>query len=886
MPDRAKGLRVRDVFRYGYACAAVVAALLFRQALVRYLGVELPPFLLFYPTILVLALLAGLWPGVLATVLSALLIRYWIFSEPGHLAAAGVGADAIVLAIFFVMGVLVCVVAERYRQVLLHDERRFRSIFENMAEGMSYCKMLLDDEGRAVDFVYLEVNHAFNVMTGLKNVEGKRLSQMVPNMNQVNPELLETYGRVVRTGQPERFEIYREPLRKWLSILAYCMKGEYFVAVLQDITEHKRAEERIAHLASFPEMNPGFVFETDLEGNLTYFNPAVARQFPTLRDAGVEHPLLQDWPKIIASLKEDGKQSIHREIAIDGLTLLQTVSYVPKVKTVRSYCADITELKQAELELIHAREVAEAATLKLASQNAILDRERAILRTFIDNVPDLLFVKDVEGRFMLANPEVARWAGVKSSEEMLGKTDFEFFPLEHSIRCRDDDMSVIRSGRAIVDREETVMSSVTHEVAYLLTTKVPLFDSYGHAIGLAGITRNMTKRKHAEEETARLHAQLQQSQKLEAVGQLAGGIAHDFNNLLMVIMAQTELLGLEVKGTAAKRVEDVMKSARRAAELTGQLLAFSRKQPTQPMATSMNRLVGGMSDMLQRLVGEDLDFKVALCDEPWMVKIDRQQFEQVIMNLVVNARDAMPGGGRLTIETANVTIREEYIVTHPLVSAGDYAMLAVTDSGMGMSAETQSRLFEPFFTTKEPGKGTGLGLPMVYGIVKQSGGFIWVYSELGKGTCFKIYLPKTKLSEAALPEGSAPPMPSIKKKAKILVVEDEDNLRNVISEFLLLEGHTVIAAGTVEDAYRAALDGRMEIELLLTDVVLKGGNGKQLVHRLEEQGCMFPVIYMSGYTPNVIVHHGVMEPGTLFLQKPFSRLRLLDKVEEALAARG
>jgi PAS domain S-box-containing protein len=731
------------------------------------------------------------------------------------------------------------------------------------------------------------VNHAFNVLTGLQNVEGKRLSQLVPNMNQTNPELLGTYGRMVQTGQPERFEIYREPLKKWLSILAYCTKKKnHFVVVLQDITEHKQAEERIAHLASFPELNLGFVFETDLEGKLTYFNPAVARQFPTLRDAGVEHSLLQDWPKIIASLKEDGKQPIHREIAIDGLTLLQTVSYVPTVKTVRSYCTDITELKQAELELIHAREVAEAATLKLAAQHAVLDRERSILRTFIDNVPDLLFVKDVEGRFMIANPEVARWAGVKSPEEMLGKTDFEFFPLGHSIRCRDDDMSVIRSGRAIIDREETVVSNVTQEVAYLLTTKVPLFDSYGHVTGLAGITRNMTKRKHAEEETARLQAQLQQSQKLEAVGQLAGGIAHDFNNLLMVIMAQTELLGLDLEGTAAERAENVMKSARRAAELTGQLLAFSRKQPTQPMATSMNRLVAGMSDMLQRLVGEDLDFTVVLCDEPWMVQIDRLQFEQVIMNLVVNARDAMPEGGRLTIETANVTICEEYIATHPLVPAGDYAMLAVTDSGMGMSAETQSRLFEPFFTTKEPGKGTGLGLPMVYGIVKQGGGFIWVYSELGMGSCFKIYLPKTKLSEAALPEGSAPPIQSIKKKAKILVVEDEDSLRNVISEFLQMEGHTVIAAGTVEDAYRAALDGRMEIELLLTDVVLKGGNGKQLVHRLEEQGCVFPVIYMSGYTPNVTAHHGVMEPGTLFLQKPFSRLRLLDKVEEALAARG
>jgi PAS domain S-box-containing protein len=735
MPDLVKGSRARDVFRYGYASAAVVAALLVRQALVQYLGVELPPFLLFYPTLLVVALLAGLWPGVLATLLSALLTHYWIFRERGYLATAG-GADTIVLAIFIVMGVLVCVVAERYRQVLLHEERRFRSIFENMAEGMAYCKMLLDDEGRAVDFVYLEVNHAFNAMTGLKNVEGKRLSQVVPNMNQVNPELLETYGRVVRTGQSERFEIYREPLGKWFSILAYCTKKKYFVVVLQDITEHKRAEERIAHLASFPEMNPGFVFETDLEGKLTYFNPAVARQFPTLSDAEVEHPLLQDWAAVISSLKANADRPIWREVATDGMTVLQTVGYVAKFAVIRAYCIDITGHKQAELE------------------------------------------------------------------------------------------------------------------------------------------------------AAKLQAQLQQSQKLEAVGQLAGGIAHDFNNLLMVIMAQTELLGLEVKGTAAKRVKDVMKSARRAAELTGQLLAFSRKQPSQPMVTSMNRLVGGMSDMLQRLVGENLDFTVALCDGPWMVKIDRPQFEQVMMNLVVNARDAMPEGGRLTIETANVTIHEEYIATHSLVPAGDYAMLAVTDSGMGMSAETQSHLFEPFFTTKEPGKGTGLGLSMVYGIVKQNGGFIWVYSEPGKGTCLKIYLPKAKLNEAALPEGSAPPIQSIKKRATILLVEDEDSLRNVISEFLRLEGHTVIAAGTVEEACRSALDGRTEIELLLTDVVLKGGNGKQLVHRLEEQGCVFPVIYMSGYMPNDIEHRGGMEPGTLFLQKPFSRLRLLDKVEEALTARG
>lgn len=883
MPNVISGGRVRYPLRFVFVSVALVAAVLIRQAAMQYLGLELPPFIIFYPTILLVTLLACFWIGVSVTALLSLLMYFGVL-RPGHFAIAGISGGK-QIAVFFVMGVFVSIMADRYRKYLQLDEMRYRSLFENMAEGLSYCKILLDDAGRPIDYVHIEQNQAFTDMTGYRDLMGKRILQLFPEINESSPELVETYGRVALTGQPERFEFHRAVSGKYYSIQVYSPRKMYIVGVMQDITERKLTEERIAHLASFPEMNPNPIFETDLEGKITYINPSMAKEFSAFGQVGVEHALLKDWNSVIASLRSVEGKRIWREVAVDSLTLLQTISYVPKFNAVRAYCTDITELKQTAAEMIRAREAAEDATRRLAAQNEALDRERTILRTFIDNVPDMLFVKDVEGRFLLANPEVARWAGVKSPQDLLGNTDFAYFPLDHSLRCQKDDMSVINSGQAIIDREETVVSSVTQEVGYLLTTKVPLFDSEGRVTGLAGITRNLTKRKREDAERKQLQEQLQQSQKLEAIGQLAGGIAHDFNNLLMVIMAQTELLSIELEGPAALRAENVMKSARRAAELTGQLLAFSRKQPSQPTETSMNRLVSGVSDMLQRLVGENIDVQVALCDDPWRIKTDRPQFEQVIMNLVVNARDVMPDGGRLTLETENVEIGEEYVATHPLVPPGKYAMMSVTDSGTGMSAEVQSRLFEPFFTTKEPGKGTGLGLSMVYGIVKQNGGFIWVYSEPGKGTCFKIYLPRVQQGEALGVEESIAPEESIKTKATILLVEDEDSLREIICEFLHTGGHSVISEGTVEGAYRAALEHCDEIQLMLTDVVLKGGNGKQLAHRLEEQGCDFPVMYMSGYTSDAIVHHGVLDSGTLFLQKPFSRMTLLNEVEEALLSK-
>jgi len=399
-----------------------------------------------------------------------------------------------------------------------------------------------------------------------------------------------------------------------------------------------------------------------------------------------------------------------------------------------------------------------------------------------------------------------------------------------------------------------------------------------------GIAALRARKKALEEQQLRqsLEEQLQQSQRLETVGQLAGGIAHDFNNLLMVIMAQTELLSMDLKGDSLDRAEKISQSAQRAATLTGQLLAFSRKQVIQPQIMSLNQLMPDVSEMLKRLLPENITVRLALCEQPWMVEIDCSQFQRVIMNLAVNARDAMPDGGTLTIETSNFVMNEEQLKGHPLVPPGEFAMLAVSDTGVGMSPAVKARAFEPFFTTKEKGKGTGLGLPMIYGIVKQSNGFVWLYSEEGLGSCFKVFLPRAHKLQGPKEEPISFTPPKERRKATILMVEDDPLLRDAIEAFLVSGGHSVIPAAGAAEACQIAFARRHEIDLLLTDVVLREGNGKQLAIRLKEQGCTFKVIYMSGYAPNAIVHHGVMDPGTMFLQKPFARNDLLEKVEEAV----
>jgi PAS domain S-box-containing protein len=400
-------------------------------------------------------------------------------------------------------------------------------------------------------------------------------------------------------------------------------------------------------------------------------------------------------------------------------------------------------------------------------------------------------------------------------------------------------------------------------------------DEHGEPVRGVGISIDITERHVLEE-------QYQQAQKMEAVGRLAGGVAHDFNNLLTVILGYCDLLLEDSTPGDARHADiaEIQKAGARAGGLTRQLLAFSRKQIIEPTLLDFNQVAADVLAMLERLIGEDVKVVLGLHPEPALVEADRGQVEQVIMNLAVNARDAMPRGGTLTIETANVELDEHYAATHRTVKPGRYVALTVTDTGTGMTPEVQARLFEPFFTTKEVGKGTGLGLATVDGIVTRSGGSIGVYSEVGRGTSFKVYFPRADATDRVV---VAPP-PANRRRAEgqtVLLVEDADELRELTLKLLQRLGYTVLVAADAEEAIRL-FEQHPTIDLLLTDVVMPGTSGPELTRRLVVERRALRVLYMSGYTEEAIVQHGVLKPGIAFLHKPFTSETLARKIREVL----
>jgi PAS domain S-box-containing protein len=394
---------------------------------------------------------------------------------------------------------------------------------------------------------------------------------------------------------------------------------------------------------------------------------------------------------------------------------------------------------------------------------------------------------------------------------------------------------------------------------------------------------DITERKRTEHQMIFLQEQLRQSQKIEAIGRLAGGVAHDFNNLLTVILGTSELLLLELEKESPLResIEDIKRTAERAATLTHQLLAFSRRQVMEFQVLDLNDVLRNLEKMLRRIIGEDIELITSFAGDLGKIKADPNQIEQILMNLVVNAKDAMPQGGRLIIETENAELDEEYSHSHVGVKPGRYVRLSISDKGIGMPPELKEKVFEPFFTTKEKGKGTGLGLSTVYGIVKQSGGNIWVYSEPMKGTTIKIYLPRAfeplEENKEQLEMGESP-----FGNETILVVEDEEEVRKLAVQILEKHGYQVLKAQDGDEALALCENYRGPIHLILTDVVMPGMGGRELVHHLHELHLESKVVYMSGYTDNAIVHHGILEKGINYIQKPFTIEGLLRKIWEVL----
>jgi PAS domain S-box-containing protein len=654
-----------------------------------------------------------------------------------------------------------------------------------------------------------------------------------------------------------------------------------FGAFVRDRTDQKQAEQALRKevgereaaeqlLRQVIDADPSLVFVKDRDGKFVLVNKAVADIYGTTVDSQVgktdadfnpnkeevEHFLRDDRAVMDSRRPKLVTEEAVTNPATGATRWFQTVK-VPllspdgEAHRVLGVATDITERKRAE---------------------EALRRSEASYRGLVEHAAYGIYRATGDGRFLMVNPALFTMLGYGSAEELL-KIDI----------ARDvyvDPPARVR----ILERCEQFGSAI-EEVAWrrrdgsVITVRLngrPVRAPDGALECFEFIVDDVTEQRALEE-------RLRQTQKMEAVGRLAGGIAHDFNNLLTAILGSVDFLrrALGPDHPEHAETEEIQKAAVRAADLTRQLLAFSRQQVLAPKVLEGDALVANLEKMLRRLIGEDVELRFAAKAPRAAVRADPGQLEQVIVNLVVNARDAMPRGGRLTIETSTVDLDAAYAWEHGTVEPGRYVMLAVTDTGVGIDRAVQARLFEPFFTTKEFGKGTGLGLATVYGIVKQSGGYIWVYSEPGRGATFKVYLPRVEQADepVAAPQ---PPARALGGTETILLAEDEAAVRNLARRVLEKHGYKLLLAATGRDGVQVAQQHAGPIDLLVTDVVMPEMGGRELAQHLTALQPGLKVLYLSGYTDDAIVHHGVLDAGVAFLQKPFKPDELARKIREVL----
>lgn len=767
-------------------------------------------------------------------------------------------------------------ISERFEneKAVRESEEKYRNLVNEMQSGLALHEIILDENGIPVDYRFLDVNPAFERLTGLKkeNILGRTVLEVLP---QTEKFWIERYGQVALTGESVEFEDYAAALDRYYSVVAYRPKENQFAVIVHEITERRRAEEKLkdnlALLRIAGEVTKLGGWNVNLEENRSYWSDVVAkiREMP----AGYA-PMLEDGINFYAPEWRDKITKVFTDCATKGISYNEKMEIITStgkrvwIKTI----GEAVRNEKGEIYKVHGG--FQDITEEVEAERSLKESEKRYKA--LHNASFGGIVIHDKGLILECNQGLSDITGY-SYDELIGMNGLLLIA-EHA---RKKVIKNISDGYQLPYESVGIRKNGEEYPLRLHASNIP----FKGKIVRSTEFRDITEQKKAEIEKENLTRQLTQAQKMESIGRLAGGVAHDFNNMLSVILGRVELALIKTGGNSPvlNELVEIQNAAERSADLTKQLLAFARKQVVSPKILDVNENIKKILVLVKRLIGENIELKWIPQKKVWNILMDPTQLDQIFTNLCINAKDAMPDGGSITISAENVVV---YSVDEdrPGLIPGDFVKISVEDNGHGMDKETASQIFEPFFTTKEHGKGTGLGLATVFGIVKQNKGYIYCFSTEGVGTRFEIYFPK-KAGKNIEENLEKPICVKGEGSITILLVEDEPTILEMSRSMLQMFGYTVISAESPQKALKLSLEHKGEIDLLITDVIMPEMNGRELSKKIISHHPGVKCLFMSGYTAEVIAYQGVIDEDMNFIQKPFTMKTLGEKVKTVIGVK-